>query len=342
MSNSNYQIMADFKKDAVLRFKKTHFDVVLCPDMGGRIFAEINGISPHRIDLETVKNPDKPFNNYGGGNVWPAPEGGKFGFNYRGSEWYVQSAINTQPFAIIEQKPNSAMLRKEMKLTNRLGIVVETAMTRKFSLLVDIPQILKTQPVKCALSYETIDAFEVINRVSVEEALLAAWTLEQFQATDNTISFVCVNNSRSAINFDFYDHPGRRIAYYTQGFTYKTDGQAKGQIGIRQSSHPSMIGFYDLSRNLLCIRQKVNPDTGLFFNIADNDQPQGPYSAADNYSIFNSDPDMAAFELETIGSARVENDMLKGSELISHTTLAVFEKSQDLENFVSNLLGQPV
>ena len=339
MTKSNYQILTDVKKDHIIRFKEPHYDVVLCPDMGGRVFVEIDGISTHRIDLETVKNPDKPFNNYGGGNVWPAPEGGKFGFNYRGNEWYVQPAINKEPFQIVKQDATSATIRKEMKLINRQGTMVETTMTRQFLLMPNKLEQLINQHVKYMLSYATIDSFEVNNPVTTDQALLAAWTLEQFQATEYTMAFVSVADSRAAINYDFYDHPGKRITHYTKGFTYKADGHCKGQIGIRKESQATMIGFYDLSRNLLCIRQKMNADDGLFFNIADNDQPQGPFSAADTYSIFNSDADMMAFELETISGANVKNDQLKGSTLTSRTTFAVFEKSLDLENFISNLLG---
>ena len=51
-----------------------------------------------RIDLAAVRQPDQPFNNFGGMNLWPAPEGGPFGFNYEGSRWYVQPAINVEPF----------------------------------------------------------------------------------------------------------------------------------------------------------------------------------------------------------------------------------------------------
>jgi hypothetical protein len=339
MNKSNYRHLIELKQDTAIRFKEAHSEAALCPDMGGRVFVEIDGISPHRIDLETVRNPDKPFNNYGGGNVWPAPEGGKFGFNYRGDEWYVQPAINNQPFRIVSKEARSATVRKELKLTNRLGAVVETTMTRKFSLLGGVPDILKNNSVKCALSYETIDAFEVTNSVTVDQALLAAWTLEQFQATEATVSFAVVNNSPSAINFDFYDPPGQRITYYSKGFTYTTDGRCKGQIGIRKESQATRIGFYDLSRNLLCLRQKMNADVGLFFNIADNDQPQGPYSAADTYSIFNSDPDMAAFELETVGNADVENGLLKGSTLVSRTSFIIFENQKELESVISRILG---
>jgi hypothetical protein len=342
MTKSNYQNLAEIKKDRIIRFKEAMGDVALCPDMGGRVFAELDDISPHRIDLDAVKSPDKPFNNYGGGNYWPAPEGGNFGFNYRGNEWYVQPAINKELFQIVKQQPNSATIQKKIKLTNRLGTVVETTMTRQFSLLANLPMILNKQAIKCALSYETIDTFEVHNSVSVDQALLASWTLEQFQATPDTVSFVLVNKPQSAINFDFYDHPGKRIQYHENGFTYKTDGHGKGQIGIRKDSQATMIGFYDLSRNLLCLRQKINPDDGVFFNIADNDQPQGPYSAADTYSIFNSDPDMMAFELETISGANVKNGLLTGSELTSRTTFAIFESSKSLDEYVANLLGKRV
>jgi hypothetical protein len=48
---------------------------------------------------------------------------------------------------------------------------------------------------------------------------------------------------------------------------------------------------------------------------------------------------MNAFELETIGSAHVENNLLKGSKLTSVTTFAVFERAADLKNYVAALLG---
>ena len=133
---------------------------------------------------------------------------------------------------------------------------------------------------------------------------------------------------------------GERIAYAPQGFTYKTDSRRKGQIGIRQAAGARFIGFYDLSRHLVCLRENCSVAGGLYFNIADNDQPRGPTSAADNYSIFNSDADMGAFELETIGSAQVEQKWLKGSELISNTTFAVFENQSDLQGFVDGALGK--
>ena len=57
--------------------------MILCPDLGGWIFAEVNGMSLHRLDLANIAEPCRPFNNYGGLNLWPTPEGGRFGFNQK-------------------------------------------------------------------------------------------------------------------------------------------------------------------------------------------------------------------------------------------------------------------
>ncbi|MCG2658751.1 MAG: hypothetical protein L6437_00705, partial [Kiritimatiellae bacterium] len=105
MATSKFQELLRIRKGAVLEFQNEKSACALCPDMGGRVFGEVCGRSLHRIDLDTVPpspkglrwascRPDQPFANFGGGNFWPAPEGGKFGFNYRLNEWYVQPCIN--------------------------------------------------------------------------------------------------------------------------------------------------------------------------------------------------------------------------------------------------------
>jgi len=147
-------------------------------------------------------------------------------------------------------------------------------------------------------------------------------------------------NPQAAINFDFYDHPGDRIEYYENGFTYRADGKRKGQIGIESTAGAALIGFIDRSRNLICLRENLGPNEGKYFNIADNDQPQGPFSAADNYSIFNSDETMLAFELETIGAAKIYANRLEGSELISATAFAIFKNPVCLEEFLEKHLGK--
>ena len=340
MATSKFQELLRIKKGAVLVFQNGKAACALCPDMGGRVFGELGGHSLHRIDLDAARRPDQPFANFGGGNFWPAPEGGKFGFNYRLNEWYVQPCINAEPFQVDSHNDRAAVLQKQVVLVNRVGTKVETRMQRAFRLLSKLPPGLQRYHLEGLLAYQTTDTFIVLNRVPVDAALLAGWTLEQFAGTDQTISFCAVDHPEQAINFDFYEHPGERIAYAPRGFTYNTDARRKGQIGIRQAAGARFIGFYDLSRRLVCLRENCSVAGGLYFNIADNDQPRGPASAADNYSIFNSDADMGAFELETIGAAQVEQNWLKGSELISITTFAIFKNLRDLQGFMNETLGE--
>jgi hypothetical protein len=338
MHKNKLQQLRVIKEGSFLEFTQDSAICALCPDMGGRIFAEVCGISVHRIDLECVAKPDRPFNNYGGGNFWPAPEGGKLAFNYRGDEWYVQECINEHPFEVVSHDEESAVISKRVALINRAGTVVESIMQRGLTLLRSLPSFLEGRRLRGFLSYQTVDCFEVLNPITPEQALIAAWTLEQFEASASTISFCPVENPQTAINFDFYDHPGEMISYFNHGFTYKTDGRCKGQIGIKKEAAAPFIAFYDPSRQLLCTRENRSGDS-LYFNIADNDQPNGPYSAADNYSIFNSDPDMQAFELELVSGARIQNGLVRGSELVSVTTFAVFEDSGEIRNFVNQYIG---
>lgn len=328
------------KRKKVLEFKPKSAACLLCPDMGGRIFGECCGLNLHRIDLECAAHPTASFNNYGGNNFWPAPEGGKFGFNYRGNEWYVQKSINEQPLRVVSSGKRSAVIGKEIKVVNRYGMELEAGMRREFSLIPAPANLLKKWPLKGFLSYSTVDSFLVHNTISTDQALLASWTLEQFDATDDTLSFCAVPDPKLAINFDFYEHPGDKITYYQKGFTYHTDARRKGQIGIKAPAGALFIGFIDRNRNLICLRQNLSPKNGTFFNIADNDQPLGPYSAADNYSIFNSDETMKAFELETVGAAQIKNNILKGSELISATSFAIFENAKYIEEFIRQHLGK--
>ena len=334
---NKYRELLNLKRNTLIECGTDSCSVALCPDMGGRVFAEVCGNSVHRVELDTVANPNKPFNNYGGLSLWPSPEGGRFGFNYIGDEWYVQPGINNQPFEIVD----SSCISKRVILINRAGTEIETVMTRSLRLS-SLPEILAGYELEGWLSYTVDDAIEVANRVSVDDGLIAAWTLEQFDANENTGAFCAVARPDEAINFDYYEHPRERIAYHERGFTYKTDGQCAGQIGVKKDACASLIGFYDRSRLLVCIREIERSPGTLYFNMADNEQPDGPYSASDVYSIYNSGEDMRAFELETVGGARLENGLLLGSELVSRTTFAVFQSASDLDRFVESAVGRGV
>jgi len=335
---SDLMDLIDLKRKGAFVHENGGVRVLFAPDLGARVFCELDGLLVHRLDLENVRNPNRPFNNFGGNNFWPAPEGGTYGFNYDGDTWRVQTAINDQPFAIKVATATSAMACKETSLRNRSGATMDVVMKREFA-VVSLPRFISDLRPAAAFAYTVDDQIEVMNRVKVEDALVACWTLEQFDASDTTVSFARVGQPREAINFDFYDHPGDRIAYATTGLFYRTDGRRRGQIGIKKEHCPEFIGFCDLERRLLCLREIFGAPEGVYFNIADNDQPRGPFSAADAYSIFNGDETLGFFELETIGAARVRDGYLDGSRLLSRTSLAVFDEAEPIQRFIDGVIG---
>ena len=122
-----------------------------------------------------------------------------------------------------------------------------------------------------------------------------------------------------AINSDFYGLPERPPVYEGEGITIPLGGREKFQIGVSVESRPALIGALDVKRGMLAVRQ-TDVQAGRYFNIADNDQPRGAWSAADMYSIFNGGA-LGFFELETIGSMNVRGDCLDACGLVSMTTI---------------------
>ena len=243
------------------------------PDMGARVFCELDGMNLHRLDMATVRDPHQAFNNYGGNNFWPAPEGGIFGYNYDGDTWVVQKAINDEPFVMAESSPTHATAVKQTALMNRKKVEVPVTMSRAVR-LAEVSTALTGCDLAASLAYVVEDEIAVIAPVSTDDALIACWTLEQFAASFHTQSFVKVAKPEEAINFDFYADPRNKINYVENGFRYQTDSKQVGQIGIRKAANAEFIGFYDLSRQLVVVRELIEASDDLYFNIADNDQGQ--------------------------------------------------------------------
>jgi len=334
---SAFDELVRLKGEAGFVFEDGGARAVFAPDLGARVFCELEGVSLHRLDIGNVRQSDKVFNNFGGNNFWPAPEGGEFGFNYDGDTWRVQAAINDEPFALAERRRSSARAAKETTLINRKGARLPVIMERAFQAAEPAEELARLGP-SAAFAYTVEDEIRVRGNVKAEDALLACWTLEQFDASDETTSFAAVERPEEAINFDFYDHPEDRILYGKGGFLYKTDGKRRGQIGVKRAACARFIGFADRGRKLLVLREILGRTGELYFNIADNDQPKGPFSAADEYSIFNGPEEFGFFELETIGGAEVNAGFLKGSRLASKTSFALFADSAAIDGFVAELL----
>lgn len=292
--------------------------VAMAHALQGRIFCELDGEMVHRYDaaLAAAPAPDS-FNNLGGNSLWPGPEGGPYAFNYPPDEsgWYVQPAINSQPTIADEPAPGRLAGGKVISLQNRRGVTqcfdYHRSVIARPSRDVCAPYGIK------GLAYHSIDKLTAQNPSSTDDMLFCAWSLEQFPGGEGVIAFGVTNgDAAKAINCDYYGHPGARLRCDGRLFRLALGGKDRFQIGIAHHCQPKLIGAYDPQRSLLLIRRlSKGTENGLYFNIADNDQPNGPFSAADSYSIFNGG-ELDFFELETIAPLHCD-----AAERGTHSTL---------------------
>jgi hypothetical protein len=294
--------------------------VLLPPSLAGRIFCQWQGELLHRLDGPALKNPlQGEYNNYGGNSLWPAPEGGAFAFNYGagGDAWVVQDGIATDVPTIERTGEHTALIAKTIALDNRKGVSVR----------INYRRIVQIQPVPVPLgqyridgmAYSTVDSFAPLGDYGASEVLIAPWSLEQFPGAEGIVAFGKLDGPSPRLNYDFYSDPTDRIILADDQFIFALGGPVRHQIGIPVASRPSLIGALDFERNLLFIRKTPAQD-GLYFNIADNDQSAGPFSAADLYSVFNGG-DLGFFELETIGAMQSEAGRILPSSLHSETVI---------------------
>jgi hypothetical protein len=297
-----------------------HGDVLVSPLLQGRIFCALGGELIHRLDTDRMRQPlPDEFNNLGGNSLWPAPEGGPFAFNYGpdSTQWVVQDGIAKDVALLTARSPRSAVLEKTVALVNRKGLSLRLRWKRSVELM-DLAGDTPGDAVK-SIGYIGEDILEPLGRHTPDELLLAAWSLEQFPGGDGVTAFAKVDVPRHAINTDFYGEPGSPPAYGKGHVTLALGGRQKFQIGIRISSRPHLLGALDRRRSLLMLRQ-TEPQEGRYFNIADNDQPRGPWSEADLYSVF-SGGDLNFFELETIGAMQTDGAIVRVSRLVSKTMI---------------------
>ncbi len=303
----------------LLRLPCQDGSVLVAPGLQGRIFCEIGGRLIHRLDAETLAQPSAvEFNNLGGNSLWPAPEGGDFAWNYGpgSDEWRVQPAVNLAPYQVEAAGP-AATIVKEMELVNRRGQVVRVRASREVWGIAP-----PGSPAGYGLegvAYRCHDTFEPLGRYDPAEVLLAAWSLEQLPGAEGVVAFAVTAEPRAALNTDYYGDPGERIAFGDRHLTFRLGGRDRHQIGLRAAHHAACIGALDPARGVLVLRH-TGPQTGMYLNIADNDQPAGPFSAADSYSIFNGG-ELDFYELETIAPMQVERGALAGSGMIAETVL---------------------
>ena len=314
---------------ALERLKKIDPDLLVRPcgagnllvsnTLQGRIMAEIGGKLIHRFDADLAEHPDpENFNNLGGNSLWPAPEGGDFAFNYPPKgDWYVQKGINSVKSTLLEEGQGTLLIGKEFELLNRRGKTVKVTWRRRITAL-PVPEL--SVP---ALKYKSIDTLELAEPAAQTDVLISAWSLEQLPGAAGITAFGrCAKGAQEAVNTDFYGDPMPRLTFEDKWFKFALGGPCRLQIGISSAAAPELIGSFDPARGVAVVRTTPARSDGRYINFADNDQKNGPFSAADQYSIFNGSEELDFHELETLAPMTLDSrGRVTGSRLESETTI---------------------
>ena len=203
-------------------------------------------------------------------------------------------------------------MEKSFRLVNRQGVAAEVHCRRAVSLLE--PALAFKYGLK-GLVYRSEDTFATSR--PLEDFLLAAWSLEQFDLTPRAFGFGKLAVPR--LHGEFYGEPSPHIDWAGGCFRFRFGAGERLQVALPETAAPEYIGALVPERNLLIVRRIVDADAGRRIDIADNDQPRGPFAECDAYSIFYG-ADAGFFELETI--APVRQDAARrtlGSRLVSET-----------------------
>jgi len=320
----------------LLHLNAAEGSILISNALQGRIFAEIGGTLVHNFVPELAEHPSpERFNNIGGNSLWPAPEGGPFAYNYpSGGPWTVQPGINTTPTRTLEAGPEQVRIAKEITLLNRRGRSIDLEFSRQVTLMREDE--LPVEPGVRRIGYRTIDRLSPLGDFPAEEFLLGAWSLEQLPGAEGVIAFGrCLDGAAAAINDDFYGSAAGRLEFSGETFRFRLGGSRRLQIALRQAASPVMIGSLDPARKIMALRTTPTQETGTYFNIADNDQPAGPYSAADMFSIFNGARELNFHELETIAPMQTTADGLLAPSELPSTTLIFQGEPEKLKRILA-------
>ena len=304
-------------------------NILVSNTLQGRIMAEIQGELIHRFEADLAENPDPDnFNNLGGNSLWPAPEGGDFAFNYPpNGDWYVQDGINKCQTAVIEKGENFMVIGKEFELLNRKGNTLKVTLRRR------VESAEAPDYGVAALRYRTFETLTLAEPCPLDEGVISAWSLEQLPGAAGITGFgKCANGAEKGINTDFYGDPLVRMSFEGEWFRFDLGGPNRLQIGISSTAAPEFIGSFDPSRGVAVLRWTPVRKDGKYINFADNDQKNGAFSAADQFSIFNGSEELNFHELETLAPMTLDsNGAVTGSELESETLILKGDNQKIIE-----------
>ena len=305
--------------------------VVVSPKYQGKVFtstAEGNeGKSFGWINYKAFMAPaDAHMNAYGGENrFWLGPEGNKFSLYFGKNKdmvfdnWKTPAAFDTESWTVVENKPASVTMRKDMVLQNYAGTELRVEANRTIAIL-DKEKIagqIGIAPAADVKSVGYLASNSIANRGQAawdeKTGMPCIWMLDMFNPSERTVIAIPYKTdvkdtaSKIATTDYFGQIPSDRIRYHNGVLLFRADGKSRGKLGLDPTRAKRVAGSYDASGHVLTLIIYDLDPAGRYLNQEWNTK-KPPFSG-DAVNAYNDGPlengtQMGPFyELESVSPA---------------------------------------
>ncbi len=342
--------------------------VAVLPKLQGRAMTStaeaMAGLSFGWINRELIASGEvaEHINVFGGEDrFWIGPEGGQFsvffkkGVPFDLEHWFTPAPVDTEPFELVSESGNRALLKKDIQLENYSGTVFNLRVDREIRVLEqnEAVEALGITPAKTVkmVAYESNN--EMTNTGSKtwgkETGLLSIWILGMFNPSPATTVVVPFNAGPEdelgpIVNDAYFGKvPADRLVIGQDVLFFSGDGQYRSKIGLSPQRAKAILGSYDAVNKVLTIVQYNKPEGSADYVNSMWELQKEPYGGdvVNSYNDGPAEPGAKPFgpfyELETSSPAA----QLSPGESVCHThrTYHLQGREADLDPIARATLG---
>ena len=287
--------------------------LIVSPELQGRVMTStLNGEQGKSFgwlnyDLIRSRKKEEHFNPTGGEErFWIGPEGGQYsiyfapGSSFEFENWYVPSAIDTEPFSIASQNERSVRFKKEMNLVNYSGTQFNIDVEREVTLLTNL-KIIDLLALDnndfLAVAYETQNSIKNIGTLdwNKDSGLLSIWLLSMMTPSPKVTVIVPIKEGGedelgAKVNDDYFGKvSGERLKTTNKTVFFKADGKSRGKIGFTPLRSTRFMGSYDAVNEVLTILEISRPNAADHYVNSAWELQKDPFSG-DVLNSYNDGP----------------------------------------------------
>lgn len=307
-------------------FLRRHTETVVLSDPGGAARVALCPALQGRVAVSTPGGDSGPsfgwlnraliasgrlvpqMNVFGGADrFWLGPEGGQFSLFFAPgapqdlAHWQTPPPIDAEPFTLVAEAPDHAVLRKTMRLTNASGTVFDLEVEREVRLH---PADRTWREAGAAPSGEVaVVGFQTRNRVTNrgvapwrrETGLVSIWIAGTFAPSPRTTIVVpyrlpSESDLGPVVNDRYFGQVApHRLLVKERAVYFRGDGQHRAKIGIPPRYAQPVLGSYDADAGVLTIVTYTQPAGARDYVNSLWEQQSEPY-AGDAVNAYNDGP----------------------------------------------------